>query len=1568
MFGTRRPTVAPIVVFFSIAVVLTATVVAAAQTPTERAPDVVRQGVAAEQPANPEAAIWAAVEVAYHEGDWEAVKALLKQLPTRRHGERIQLLLSELPRERPTFDDVAPLTAGQELFMMQQDTAVRLSLEAQAGSLSAAPRIIDASGDPALPPRPSRPAKASRAPIPPPTAPSDIEAPTATLKVGAACTYANLQAAVDAATSGDTIWIQGTTWTGALATVNISNKTLYIWGGLNPACTALDGSQTTLDATGVADSVLEISLTAGQLVQLHHFDLTGGTPDLDNGGGLEIDGEGTVELYDTKVFGNDSALGGGVHMDDAGSSLVLDDVSRIHSNTADNHGGGIYCENGSITLTGGSDIGVNGGNIADHDADGTGNGGGVYLDACTLTLNGQDGTFIDVVDNQAVNGGGVYAVNNSYVAIQDESASVRSNSAGQNGGGLYLASGADVYVDSGHVNDNSAGSSGGGVYVNGSDSYVDFDNFYCTTLPCASLDDNDAGSAGGAIYATGSATVDLESTSVDGNQAGAAGSAIYASGSGTTIGIDTTMITDSFGGPGTSYAVRLFSSAQATINNTTFAGNSDTDEAVFGIHSGAGMSAYGLIVWGNDSAAIVHGDGIATIECSVLQSAFTGADNVVADPEFLNEAGGNYHISRSSPALDMCSGANGTIEDIDNEARPNDVLGGSNTYDAGADEAYVFVGRNGAACGYGSITDAIAAASAGDTIHIPAGIYVERLGVVAKDLTLTSSSNDCTTEVDQGIYGVTIDANDAAATWGGVIDVSSSATVTLRNLHLRDGTATYGGLVYVTGGSTLVLDDTQLAYGSATAFGGAIRNNGTTEMINGSFIFSSEATGSGEGGAVAISSGQFNLRGSSTIGYCGSGFTNTSANNGGGVYIASGSLNLHETSQVCNNAAATRGGGVFATSTATVTMHGSSRIGAAGSTAGNSAPTGAGASLEGTAALTMEDSSTVRHNSATSHGGGVALAGNSTLMMDGASVGVLDNTADFWGGGLFISDNDGGNNPAATIQSGARVADNTATVGGGIYIEWDGASVTATDAEITNNTAASQGGGINAYNSTTLILERVTVTDNEATAGDGGGIALNTGIGGSPDLDLIDCIVDSNVAANNGGGIYNQGGVLDLEAETSPASVSGNTAGGSGGGIYDGGGNSLKVWANSGFPFTIDGNTATTDGGGIFTTNGVYHNVYGDVRITNNTAGNDGGGVYQDGGDGWYDDLTSASRPQISGNEATSGNGGGFYLSFVVDTGAPLFDGVLIDGNSAPNAAGNGGGIYATASSFAMNTVSVQGNSAGQTGGGLFADSATLVSVSTTFGTPTKDGVVGHPEKQRAAACNPASLPADTYCTEFRDNLATTTGGAVHLRGGSTLTADAVAFIGNHADLGGAIFSNSNGDAVDISNSLFAGNIADAVSGSVIRLLAAGTLDLESTTIAGNPATALSFGTSGATAQIDGTVIWDNTSGVFLNGVVPTGSCNDTQDGSLAGIQQDPLFTTTARGSYRLSNASPAVDACNTGPAIDLDNSSRPKDGDGAASAAEYDMGAFETGELPPEIFSDDFESGNTSEWSSSTP
>ena len=53
---------------------------------------------------------------------------------------------------------------------------------------------------------------------------------------------------------------------------------------------------------------------------------------------------------------------------------------------------------------------------------------------------------------------------------------------------------------------------------------------------------------------------------------------------------------------------------------------------------------------------------------------------MVANPLFLDPAAGNYHISRNSPAVDMCS--SGFSRDIDREMRPNDIegVGAARTY------------------------------------------------------------------------------------------------------------------------------------------------------------------------------------------------------------------------------------------------------------------------------------------------------------------------------------------------------------------------------------------------------------------------------------------------------------------------------------------------------------------------------------------------------------------------------------------------------------------------------------------------------------------------------------------------------------------------------------------------------------------------------------------------------------------------------------------------------------------------------------------------------------------------
>ena len=148
------------------------------------------------------------------------------------------------------------------------------------------------------------------------------------------------------------------------------------------------------------------------------------------------------------------------------------------------------------------------------------------------------------------------------------------------------------------------------------------------------------------------------------------------------------------------------------------------------------------------------------------------------------------------------------------------IGGGVGVYDAGADEASAFIGLNGATCSYPTIVDAITAAASGDTIYISPGVYPERLGLITDDLTFTAANNGCTAEA---AGGVTIDANDAAATWGGLAEIASGKSVMFKNLTLTDGTAQFGGILYADASSQVLLDNTDLSLGSASTVGGGLR-------------------------------------------------------------------------------------------------------------------------------------------------------------------------------------------------------------------------------------------------------------------------------------------------------------------------------------------------------------------------------------------------------------------------------------------------------------------------------------------------------------------------------------------------------------------------------------------------------------------------------------------------------------------------------------------------------------------------------------------------------------------------
>lgn len=217
------------------------------------------------------------------------------------------------------------------------------------------------------------------------------------------------------------------------------------------------------------------------------------------------------------------------------------------------------------------------------------------------------------------------------------------------------------------------------------------------------------------------------------------------------------------------------------------------------------------------------------------------------------------------------------------------------------------------------------------------------------------------------------------------------------------------------------------------------------------------------------------------------------------------------------------------------------------------------------------------------NGGGVwALGDRAALVLDDTT--VRDNTADDFGGGLYVDRRDvairGGEVRGNTALSGGGAAllrskvtggafvDNTAERGGGLWVEFtdvDGATASG-------NLATLEGGGAALQN--TGLLDGVVLQDN--TAPTGGGLAVGWGSGG-----------------------YYYGGLAVLNAR-----IAGNHAT-DGGGVGSGGGYVLYV-ADT----VVDGNDASGDGGGFHVTDGQQLQLVGGA-VTANTAAV-GGGVWSD--------------------------------------------------------------------------------------------------------------------------------------------------------------------------------------------------------------------------------------------------------------------------------------------------------------------------------------------------------------------
>ncbi len=1296
----------------------------------------------------------------------------------------------------------------------------------------------------------------------------------ATLTVGdtnnAGCGFPNIQTALNFAQDGDFISVSEDAITGVNAQFSVLGKSVTITGGLDSTCSVFTANRTPLQA-GVAGAVVNIDVSGGKNVTLAGFDISGSQTDAsDFSSGVVItsdNGFGTVTLSNNHIHDNNSKLGGGVAI--MGGALVsMDQNTEIYSNNASNDGGGIYCKDSALSTQDvliGRFNGVAQGNMAS-----SGNGGGIFEDNCSINLGSSAGP-VEISYNQANLGSALYLLNNSPVTMKNASSRISFN---ENGYIIYMENGALLTIEDAQVTDNTNNTN---VFRLDNISVLNIKSL-CEASPCATVSRND-----GAVFSTGGSSImNVVKTVISDNTGNIVDSA---SSTGTLLFISNSLISNNT-------ADKLFimdslngSESKLSLDFNTIVNNTGSNAVMESINNSS-ITFTSNILWNNSFANLQTGiSADITVVDSVIQYDPTGfANTVQQDPVFVDAANNNFHIQRTSPAMDR--GTSVATEDIDGDVRP---LGLGK--EAGMDEYADLVGINGAACDYPTVSMAIAASSAGDTIYISKGTYVEQLGVIDKDLDFVSATDDCAA-VNMAALStdVVIDGGNQFSTNGGIVNIVNSATVSFSNLSLKNAQAQYGGIINIADNTTLVLTNVNVSNGTTGLFGTGGNINadgaGSSIILNGdTAIFS--GVGNTNGGGIS-SSGVVIMNDTSHIGV--EDFGNSAIDGAGIHFSLGGSITMNNQSSIYANVAtgaSGMGGGIFGKNIVAKLMD-DANIGLGFDATGNRAKTGAGMYLEQTSDNAQHDNlmqgnAKVQHNLSFGNGAGIAMIDNAS--MDFISGAIEYNRIDpdvgddFKGVGLY---SDGMANVLNfsigsnfVIRQNKKVDDDGKVSGGGVAI--DGANTTLNvSGDINNNTASKVGAGLAIFNGAHVVLNQAEVRNNNVNAPgnptfeqQGGGIWL----GANTDLIVNDSMIVTNIALY-GGGIY---------ALNSTLTINGNNGGSK-----------------------LDTNFVNKDGGAVNAVDSTI-TVSGDVSVSSNNARNGAG-------------LMLDSTPISSTTNLPNG--------ILIDNNSGLVDGagIFATNNSPVNlsngvfsnntAVGKGGALYNDLSNSVLTDMQFINNSA-DLGGAIYEAGFSWVVVSGSLN------------------CVQSQI-APNYCSNFTGNSATTAGAAilVNSQDGSNLFQMFKTVVhDNTSNPQGSILISSNSTTADFKDSLFYNNGSQGI------------LSASDSKIKINRVTMNNSGLNIAAPNVDtfvkNTIVW-NAPVTVPAGM--TGFCNISPNNELTGINSDPLFETSLEGPYHLAANSPAIDVCaDVAGENDLDGRARTINSNSINNAGfETDMGAFE--------------------------
>jgi hypothetical protein len=273
-----------------------------------------------------------------------------------------------------------------------------------------------------------------------------------------------------------------------------------------------------------------------------------------------------------------------------------------------------------------------------------------------------------VTGNVALNGGGGVYMSAGAPLIENTVVSGNTSLAGW-AGGIFIGE-ASPTISASLIIDNLAGTDGGGLIIWGASQ---------PALIATAIAKNTARGGGGIKLGSASALRVYDSR-IDGNTADqSAGVWVQDS----TLAMTNTFVVDNralAGGPG---AMDFWRSSSRLVN-VTIAGNSAT-EGPGGIAFTTDQPDGSLVILnsilalnGNDDLSC--SGGTCSVTYSDVQEGISGSGNLSADPKFVDQPNGDYHLKSVSPAIDAGTSDGAPATDFEGDPRPTGAV------DMGADE------------------------------------------------------------------------------------------------------------------------------------------------------------------------------------------------------------------------------------------------------------------------------------------------------------------------------------------------------------------------------------------------------------------------------------------------------------------------------------------------------------------------------------------------------------------------------------------------------------------------------------------------------------------------------------------------------------------------------------------------------------------------------------------------------------------------------------------------------------------------------------------------------------------